>query len=406
MNGLLAGLGYPVIAVISVFVLSVVGFVLYGMTAKKRGGKVSLEREADRMAEMCTADELFAAAVEFMDHDKDIMLGKALMLRAAQKGSAEAQLYFGKQNQYNKNDVAVDWLKKSAAQGNEEASERLGRMYYFGENIGKPKINANPSEAVKWLTPLAENGNVEIQKLLALCYSLKLKDDEQELKWLKRAAETGDEEAAESLVLYYGAHGDEENEKLWNKMLADRNNASAQYELGISCEFAEKSDMEQAVKWYKKSADNGYSMAKIKLAGLYLIGYGVEKDVERAVKIYREESAAGDEYATYRLGLCYLEGTGMDKDEKKAVALFEKSSELPFSKYRLAVCLLDGVGTAKDEARAFRLLTEADKDIADADIKDKLSECLYYGKGTSADRDEANRLWREAEEIRKNEEYI
>ena len=96
----------------------------------------------------------------------------------------------------------------------------------------------------------------------------------------------------------------------------------------------------------------------------------------------------------------------MDKDEKKAVALFEKSSELPFSKYRLAVCLLDGVGTAKDEARAFRLLTEADKDIADADIKDKLSECLYYGKGTSADRDEANRLWREAEEIRKNEEYI
>lgn len=218
MNGLLAGLGYPVIAVISVFFLSVVGFVLYGMTAKKRGGKVSLEREADGMVE--------------------------------------------------------------------------------------------------------------------------------------------------------------------------------------------KSDMEQAVKWYKKSADNGYSMAKIKLAGLYLIGYGVEKDVERAVKIYREESAAGDEYATYRLGLCYLEGTGMDKDEKKAVALFEKSSELPFSKYRLAVCLLDGVGTAKDEARAFSLLTEADKDIADADIKDKLSECLYYGKGTSADRDEANRLWREAEEIRKNEEYI
>ena len=72
----------------------------------------------------------------------------------------------------------------------------------------------------------------------------------------------------------------------------------------------------------------------------------------------------------------------------------------------ISVFVLSVVGMAKDEARAFRLLTEADKDIADAELKDKLSECLYYGKGTSADRDEANRLWREAEEIRKNEDYI
>ena len=39
--------------------------------------------------------------------------------------------------------------------------------------------------------------------------------------------------------------------------------------------------MEQAVLWYKKSAENGYANANVKLALLYIDGNGVEKDEKR-----------------------------------------------------------------------------------------------------------------------------
>ena len=65
------------------------------------------------------------------------------------------------------------------------------------------------------------------------------------------------------------------------------------YNLARLYEFAEQPDMEQAVLWYKKSAENGYANATVKLALLYIDGDGVEKDEKKGFEMLQAEAANG-----------------------------------------------------------------------------------------------------------------
>ena len=44
---------------------------------------------------------------------------------------------------------------------------------------------------------------------------------------------------------------------------------------------------EEAVKWYRKAADQGFAAAQYNLGGMYYRGEGVAKDEVEAVKWYR-----------------------------------------------------------------------------------------------------------------------
>ena len=80
------------------------------------------------------------------------------------------------------------------------------------------------------------------------------------------------------------------------KPLADRGDAEAQcviasmYHLGLGIE---KNGFE-AVKWYKKSAQQGYPVASNNLAGIYLIGdCNVTADRKEAAKWYQLSKEQG-----------------------------------------------------------------------------------------------------------------
>ena len=70
----------------------------------------------------------------------------------------------------------------------------------------------------------------------------------------------------------------------------------------------------EAVKWYRKAAEQEHASAKNNLGVMYHNGYGVAQDYVEAVKWYRK--AAEQEYAPaqYNLGIIYKNGYGVAQD--------------------------------------------------------------------------------------------
>jgi TPR repeat protein len=56
-------------------------------------------------------------------------------------------------------------------------------------------------------------------------------------------------------------------------------------------------------------------------------GQGVAKDEVEAVKWYRKAAEQNDAEAQYNLGLCYANGQGVAKDEAEAVKWYRKAAE-------------------------------------------------------------------------------
>ena len=48
-------------------------------------------------------------------------------------------------------------------------------------------------------------------------------------------------------------------------------------------------DKEEAVKWYRKAAEQGNAMAQFVLGEIYALGRGVERDHKEAVKAFVEK---------------------------------------------------------------------------------------------------------------------
>lgn len=67
------------------------------------------------------------------------------------------------------------------------------------------------------------------------------------------------------------------------------------YEDGGFGETHVAKDMEQAVRWYKKAADQGEPYAQYRLGGCYANGAGVAKDIEQAVQWYKKAADPEDQ---------------------------------------------------------------------------------------------------------------
>ncbi|MFR6749415.1 MAG: tetratricopeptide repeat protein [Faecalibacterium sp.] len=129
---------------------------------------------------------------------------------------------------------AVWWYQKAAEQGHAEAQYALGDCYRTGEGVTK-----NGAEAVKWYRKAAEQGHVEAQNMLGICYHNGdgvAQDNQEAVKWCGKAAENG-------LAL-------------------------AQYNMGFFCEHGVGGANEvDALKWYRKAAEQGNEDAKKAVKG-------------------------------------------------------------------------------------------------------------------------------------------
>ena len=90
------------------------------------------------------------------------------------------------------------------------------------------------------------------------------------------------------------------------------------YQQYILARIYAKDNPAEAVKWYRKAAEQDHDDAQCALALCYYTGKGVEKDLAKAVEWWRKAADQDHDEALYRLGLCYYNGEGVEKDPAEA----------------------------------------------------------------------------------------
>ena len=94
--------------------------------------------------------------------------------------------------------------------------------------------------------------------------------------------------------------------------LANEENASAQFNLGIAYEngwgvkqeLTEEERFKKAVEWYEKSAEQENASAQFNLGGMYNNGNGVKQSYEKAVYWWEKSAEQGYADAQFNLGVC------------------------------------------------------------------------------------------------------
>ena len=271
---------------------------------------------------------------------------------------------------------AVKWYCKAADQGHSGAISKLGYCYEYDKGVNK-----DIAKAVKFYRQAADLGDPEAQIRLAFCYDEGNgvdKDFQEAVKWYRKAAEQGSGIAQNCLGrCYLFGHGVDENSQeavKWYRKAAEQGIVRAQYELGHMYFNGDKAhkDTKEAIKWYRKAAehlDNDYivsefdkqtfwtEFAQVELGHCYHKGEGVKKDFKEAVKWYRKAADNGNGLAEFCLGICYKNGWGVNKDLQQAEKLFCKSSYFALNfvedvdaeaKLCVGLCYKNGWGVDKD----------------------------------------------------------
>ncbi len=147
--------------------------------------------------------------------------------------------------------------------------------------------------------------------------------------------------------------------------LSYKGNVMAQRELGYCYEKGEvvDVDLDKAILWYSKSAEQGDSMAQFHLGNCYYNGNGVECNMSKAIELFSKSADKGVWGAKKQLADCYFYGKGVAKNYFKAVEFYLEFSECDSDfKRRLAECYANGWGVPMDKSLASYWRSEAGDD--------------------------------------------
>lgn len=104
--------------------------------------------------------------------------------------------------------------------------------------------------------------------------------------------------------------------------LAHNNNKYAQFLMGFWYVFdeGEKNSLENRMKWYEKSALNGYLPAMIHTANFYDNAMeNLPTDLKKSAYWYRTAALQGDFRCAYNLAVMYLQGDGVSYNKNQAI---------------------------------------------------------------------------------------
>ena len=160
-------------------------------------------------------------------------------------------------------------------------------------------------------------------------------------------------------------------------------------------ELYEKKDYTEAVKWYRKAAEQGHAKAQNNLGNCYYHGNGVEENEKEAVKWYRKAAEQGDASAQYDLGNCYYYGRGVGQNYEEAVKWYRKAAEQGYdnAQHNLGNLYYNGEGVKQNYEEAVKWFRKA------AELGyTSLGVCYQFGRGVDKDINEAVKWYRKAAE--------
>lgn len=183
------------------------------------------------------------------------------------------------------------------------------------------------------------------------------------------------------------------------KPLADRGNASAQYEIGwmYYCGWGVPKDDRQAAQWYRKAGDQGDADAQLNLGLMYQDGQGVPKNDAEATRWLRKAADRRVAVAQFQIGWMYDNGQGVQQSNAEAMRWYRRAADqrVVAAQFNLGIMYATGQGVPKDYAEAARWYRKA-ADQGDATAQFNLGVMYRDGEGVPQDYDEAVQWFRKA----------
>jgi hypothetical protein len=96
--------------------------------------------------------------------------------------------------------------------------------------------------------------------------------------------------------------------------LAEQGDARAQFDLGSIISPFAQGDWAEALKWWRKAADQGYAPAQYAIGFLYCQAWGVPQDYVEALKWFRKAAEQGYASGLHGLGTLYSAGDGVPQN--------------------------------------------------------------------------------------------
>ena len=115
----------------------------------------------------------------------------------------------------------------------------------------------------------------------------------------------------------------------WFRKAADQGDARAEYGMGFIYYEGRgaQQDYAEAVRWYRKAADQGNALAEYELGYMYHHGYGVSQDYAEAARWYRKAADKGDAHAEAGIGFLYYYGYGVPQDRAEGRRWIRKAAD-------------------------------------------------------------------------------
>lgn len=201
---------------------------------------------------------------------------RAALIESAGRGDAEAQFQLSRALLADGGGdavkaLALDWMKKAAAQGHADALGGVG--YFFANGVAVPKDEA---QAVEWFRKGADKGSAKSQLNLGLLTANGrgvAKDEAEGLRLIDAAAAKAHREAlyAQAETYFYG-------------------------------QFGRTLDYSKALPIFQKAAEAGHVGAQINLGVIFRDGLGTKKDDAAAISWFRRAAEQGNAKAQSNLG--------------------------------------------------------------------------------------------------------
>jgi TPR repeat protein len=308
-----------------------------------------------RLASLVTVALLCAGTVAH--GDEALPSGTRELRSAAEKGDPAAQFclgnryYLGQHQDPTRDAEADKWFRLAAAQGNAQAEERLGQLYYTGRGEAQ-----DYAQAAAWFRKAAEHGNRAAQQRLAQMYregkGVAL-DREEAKRWTQLAAQSAPPVPCHQrpATVEGAAGGAPLPDYPALRRAAEGGDAQAQFHLGELYYDERRRDPArdaEAQKWLRLAAAQGNAAAEDRLGWIYHRGNGVPQDDVEAANWYKRSAEHGNVDAMTRLGDKYREGQGVPRDLDEGRRLINQANEIAtrpqrMRTYRWVAGLLLGV---------------------------------------------------------------
>jgi TPR repeat protein len=239
--------------------------------------------------------------------------------------------------------TGFQWLQKSVEQHCAEAQCYLGIIHLHGL-FG---IEPDPQTAVQWFRLASKQRNDDATKYLAECL----------------AKGNGIARNISAAIRIWKKFAQEHNNKIVDQKYEKHipGDKYCQYMLGMSYfdETFSEYNPKEAVKWLRRSAEQGYDLAQEELGIRLLKGDGVKQNIKDARFFLHKAAKQNLPAAQFYLAEIYAEGQGSPANRKEAFKWYKKSADFGYvpAQQVVANCYLHGIGTAKNEIFGYSFLS-------------------------------------------------